>query len=130
MHEHVIVEGVCARLETEMDHYAFPTIEVFVEKHNRYSNWEARVALDRQLHHTGTQLQKAEVGFRRRLKILSTNCREGRCSDFYMCMFGNWGVSTECGDTILQNCMRIMNFYVYQTKEALLLEKIHNSDNP
>jgi hypothetical protein len=26
-----------------MDHYAFPTIESFVEKHNRYSNWEAVV---------------------------------------------------------------------------------------
>ena len=28
-----------------MDHYAFPSVGVFVEKHNRYSNWEARVAL-------------------------------------------------------------------------------------
>ena len=26
-----------------MDHHAFPTIESFVEKHNRYSNWEAVV---------------------------------------------------------------------------------------
>jgi hypothetical protein len=24
-----------------MEHYAFPTIESWVEKHNRYSNWEA-----------------------------------------------------------------------------------------
>jgi hypothetical protein len=30
----------------EMDHYAFPTVSAFVDKHNRYSNWEARVALD------------------------------------------------------------------------------------
>ena len=28
-----------------MEHYAFPTIEVWVEKHNRYSNWEARLLL-------------------------------------------------------------------------------------
>jgi glycosyltransferase involved in cell wall biosynthesis len=34
------------RLRCEMDHYAFPSIEVFVEKHNRYSNWEARVAME------------------------------------------------------------------------------------
>ena len=26
-----------------MDHHAFPTIDSFVEKHNRYSNWEAIV---------------------------------------------------------------------------------------
>ena len=26
-----------------MDHHAFPTIDSFVEKHNRYSNWEAVV---------------------------------------------------------------------------------------
>ena len=26
-----------------MDHYAFPTIDTWVEKHNRYSNWEAHL---------------------------------------------------------------------------------------
>jgi glycosyltransferase involved in cell wall biosynthesis len=45
VHEHVRIAGPTARLRCEIDHYAFPTIEVFVEKHNRYSNWEARVAL-------------------------------------------------------------------------------------
>ncbi len=44
VHEHVVVQGPTARLQCEMDHYAFPSIDVFVEKHNRYSNWEARVA--------------------------------------------------------------------------------------
>jgi len=43
VHEHVIVKGATGRLRCEMDHYAFPSVEVFVEKHNRYSNWEARV---------------------------------------------------------------------------------------
>jgi len=43
VHEHVIVRGATSRLRCEMDHYAFPTVEVFIEKHNRYSNWEARV---------------------------------------------------------------------------------------
>jgi len=47
VHEHVIVEGATGRLKCEMDHFAFPSIEVFVEKHNRYSNWEACVAMDR-----------------------------------------------------------------------------------
>ena len=30
-------------LAGEMEHYAFPDIATWVEKHNRYSNWEARL---------------------------------------------------------------------------------------
>jgi hypothetical protein len=44
---------------------------VFVEKHNRYSNWEARVALDRFLKGSSQTLQSREVGLLRRLKQLS-----------------------------------------------------------
>jgi len=44
VHEHVLINGPTAKLQVEIDHYAFPSIDVFVEKHNRYSNWEARVA--------------------------------------------------------------------------------------
>ena len=68
VHEHVVVQGETARLRCEMDHYAFPSVGVFVEKHNRYSNWEARVALDRYLHAGGGHLQKGDVGIRRKLK--------------------------------------------------------------
>ncbi len=68
VHEHVIVQGRTSRLRAEMDHYAFPSVEVFVEKHNRYSNWEARVALDRFLHGSGPGIQSGRVGLRRRLK--------------------------------------------------------------
>ena len=68
VHEHVVVEGPTARLRCEMDHYAFPSVAVFVEKHNRYSNWEARVALDRYLRAGSGHLQKGNVGMRRKLK--------------------------------------------------------------
>ena len=68
VHEHVIVNGKTARLKCEMDHYAFPSVDVFIEKHNRYANWEARVALDRFLKGSGQSLQDKEVGLRRRLK--------------------------------------------------------------
>ena len=70
VHEHVIVQGETGRLKTEMDHYAFPSVDVFVEKHNRYSNWEARVALERSTG-PGGHLQMKAVGMRRRLKLLS-----------------------------------------------------------
>ena len=33
VHEHVIVRGQTGRLCCEMDHHAFPSVEVFVEKH-------------------------------------------------------------------------------------------------
>jgi glycosyltransferase involved in cell wall biosynthesis len=68
VHEHVMVQGSTARLRCEMDHYAFPSVEVFVEKHNRYSNWEARVALAEERAIAGNQLQSARVAQRRRLK--------------------------------------------------------------
>ena len=71
VHEHVVLCGSTGRLKGEMDHYAFPSIEVFVEKHNRYSNWEARVALDRYLRASGPAPQMAHVGIRRRMKRIS-----------------------------------------------------------
>ena len=43
IHEHVVVEGTTGKMKSIMDHHAFPSIERFVEKHNRYSNWEAVV---------------------------------------------------------------------------------------
>jgi len=41
VHEHVIVDGSTGRLNNPMDHFAYPDIGQFIEKHNRYSNWEA-----------------------------------------------------------------------------------------
>ncbi len=69
VHEHVVVEGETGRLVAEMDHFAFPSVEVFVEKHNRYSNWEARVAMAGLS--KGSKLQNDRVGKRRSLKRLS-----------------------------------------------------------
>src|SRR5262249_48099019 len=69
--EHVVVQGPTRRLRTEMDHYAFPSVEVFVEKHNRYSNWEARVALAAEDAFVGSELQHVDVAKRRRLKQLA-----------------------------------------------------------
>jgi glycosyltransferase involved in cell wall biosynthesis len=71
VHEHVIVKGPTSRLNFEMDHYAFPTVAVFVEKHNRYSNWEARVATERKLRGSDARISSSAVGRRRKLKLLS-----------------------------------------------------------
>jgi hypothetical protein len=58
-------------LRSELDHYAFPSVEVFVEKHNRYSNWEARVAVANEGGQSASELQSARVAQRRKLKQLS-----------------------------------------------------------
>ena len=43
-HEHVELDGRVLRLEHELEHHAYPTIAVWVEKHNRYAIWEAALA--------------------------------------------------------------------------------------
>lgn len=51
VHEHVLLSGDSPRvgyLKHDMLHFAYPSIAVWIEKHNRYSNWEARVL--RELH--------------------------------------------------------------------------------
>ena len=40
-HEHVLLNGRAEYLSARMEHYAFPDIATFIEKHNRYSSWEA-----------------------------------------------------------------------------------------
>lgn len=69
VHEHVIVSGKTGYLKSEMDHYAFPSVAVFVEKHNRYSNWEARVWLER--NSGGRSLQGQSANWSRRLRMAS-----------------------------------------------------------
>lgn len=68
VHEHVVVKGLTMRMRSQMDHYAFPSIDVFIEKHNRYSNWEARVALQGRTEPRAKELQNARVKLRRRIK--------------------------------------------------------------
>ena len=41
VHEHVLLNGRVEYLSAPMEHYAFPDIATFVEKHDRYSSWEA-----------------------------------------------------------------------------------------
>ena len=68
VHEHVVVKGPTSRLKCEMDHYAFPSIDIFIEKHNRYSNWEARVAAEGK---GGQALAHEHADLKRSLKKLA-----------------------------------------------------------
>ena len=69
VHEHVRLAGTCGRLRGRLDHYAYPTISDWVEKHNRYSNWEARIELD-QLN-AGQSEAGATLARKRRLRQIA-----------------------------------------------------------
>jgi glycosyltransferase involved in cell wall biosynthesis len=76
VHEHVVPRGPVAQLKHDMLHFAFPSIHVFVEKHNRYSNWEAAVQLRHAGGATGERARSVVVGnaeltSRRKLKTIS-----------------------------------------------------------
>jgi glycosyltransferase involved in cell wall biosynthesis len=43
VHEHVVLDGRAGYLQHDMLHFAYPDITTWVEKHNRYSGWEAEL---------------------------------------------------------------------------------------
>jgi len=43
VHEHVFVDGRTARLENPLIHHNIESLSRYIQKHNEYSNWEARV---------------------------------------------------------------------------------------
>jgi hypothetical protein len=46
IHEHVKVAGATRRLKNPLVHYNVESLSRYIQKHNEYSNWEARVWLD------------------------------------------------------------------------------------
>jgi hypothetical protein len=46
VHEHVVVPGKTARLQNPLLHFNVESLSRYIEKHNEYSNWEARVWMD------------------------------------------------------------------------------------
>jgi glycosyltransferase involved in cell wall biosynthesis len=70
VHEHVVPKGPVAYLKHDMLHFAFPSISSFVEKHNRYSNWEAAVQFKHAAEHQKV-IGNVHLSRRRWLKNLS-----------------------------------------------------------
>lgn len=78
VHEHVELQGSAGYLSGEMEHYAFPDVATWVEKHNRYSTWEARLQVEAQSGATsGDADLDAGLARKRRLRRLawSLPCR-------------------------------------------------------
>jgi len=45
IHEHVVVDGPTARLKNSIIHHNVESLSRYIQKHDEYSNWEARVLL-------------------------------------------------------------------------------------
>ncbi len=65
VHEHVVVEGATSRLENPLLHHNVESLSRYIQKHDEYSNWEARVLLEGERSSTdlpaalfGTQAQR------------------------------------------------------------------------
>jgi glycosyltransferase involved in cell wall biosynthesis len=48
VHEHVVVSGATRKLTHPLLHYNVESLSRYIQKHNEYSNWEARVWLEAQ----------------------------------------------------------------------------------
>jgi glycosyltransferase involved in cell wall biosynthesis len=48
VHEHVVVDGATARLRNPVIHHNVESLSRYIQKHDEYSNWEAKVWLNRE----------------------------------------------------------------------------------
>ena len=46
VHEHVVISGAARKLNHPLIHHNVESLSRYIQKHNEYSNWEARVWLD------------------------------------------------------------------------------------
>jgi glycosyltransferase involved in cell wall biosynthesis len=65
VHEHIVVDGPTAKLENPLVHHNLDSLSRYIQKHDNYSNWEAGVWAQGDVHHEelvprfwGTQAQR------------------------------------------------------------------------
>ena len=46
VHEHIIVDGATGRLQNPLLHHNVESLSRYIQKHDEYSNWEARVWIE------------------------------------------------------------------------------------
>jgi glycosyltransferase involved in cell wall biosynthesis len=72
VHEHVILStGEAGYLENDFLHYAYPDLTTWIEKHNRYSTWEAHAMRSAYSGQLQGSLTGGPIERRRRLKSLA-----------------------------------------------------------
>jgi glycosyltransferase involved in cell wall biosynthesis len=60
VHEHVVIPGTTRKLSHSLVHHNVESLSRYIQKHNEYSNWEARVWLDGG--HSGDEIQPSLLG--------------------------------------------------------------------
>ena len=108
------MQGTTGKLDSIMDHHAFPTIESFVEKHNRYSNWEAIVESSSTDDETSLQLDS--VKGKRRLRRLFRKLPFRPTLRFFYVLSGKEVFSTGGPVMYLRDSMHSMNSFPSQAK--------------
>lgn len=68
VHEHVVVDGKVGRLRNPVRHENFNSLFRYIEKHNEYSEWEARLYFDGQNGEVAPSLWGSQAQRRRWLK--------------------------------------------------------------
>jgi glycosyltransferase involved in cell wall biosynthesis len=73
VHEHMLLDGFVGTLSQPMDHFAYPDVYTFLEKHNRYSTWEARccIAAQRLQAETSAGARSFMINLKRRAKSVA-----------------------------------------------------------
>ena len=113
VHEHVVVQGSTEKLKSIMDHHAFPTIESFVEKHNRYSNWgcESSTIDDEE------SLQHSQVKGKRRLDASFASYPSDQLFASSMYTYGKQAFSMDGKGMFSQDFMPNTNSFLQQKHE-------------
>lgn len=62
VHEHVVVSGATRKLTHPLIHHNVESLFRYIQKHNEYSNWEARVWLDGKHKNNGEEIQPSLWG--------------------------------------------------------------------
>jgi len=62
VHEHVMVNGATRKLIHPLIHHNIESLSRYIQKHNEYSNWEARVWLDGNRNENGEEIQPSLWG--------------------------------------------------------------------
>lgn len=71
VHEHIVLQGATAYLQHDMLHHAYPDIYTWMEKHNRYSNWEAEVEVRSEQDDLSGAAIGEKLAARRKLRVWS-----------------------------------------------------------
>lgn len=91
IHEHVIVDGHIGRLRNPVRHENINSLDRYIQKHNEYSNWSARVFLNGKQTEVGASLWGNQAQRRRWLKLNFLWCPGSPLAFFLLVYFFKLG---------------------------------------